>query len=175
MAIRQLSAFLENKPGALVAVTEALSRAGVDMRALSVADTQDFGILRLIAAALGREEEFTEGHTEDDWAKLFFETSDIFKDGDITWEEFNRKGYYIVPCPEDRKPTPAMRWFYEKREALTNLVKLLAGEEINIEYLYAFLSPAKGRAFVALRVADAEKAESILSAAGFETGSEGAF
>jgi len=79
----------------------------------------DYEILRLIAAALGREEEFTEGHDEDDWAKLFFETSDIFKDGDITWEEFNRKGYYIVPCPEDRKPTPSMRWFYEKREADT--------------------------------------------------------
>ena len=79
----------------------------------------DYEILRLIAAKLGREEEFTEGHDEDDWAKLFFETSDIYKDGDITWEEFNEKGYYIVPCPEDRKPTPSMRWFYEGREADT--------------------------------------------------------
>ncbi len=79
----------------------------------------DYEILRLIAAKLGRELEFTEGNTEDDWARLFFESSDIAKDGDITWEEFNRKGYYIVPCPEDRHPTPSMRWFYEKRDADT--------------------------------------------------------
>ena len=48
MAINQLSIFLENKPGALVEVTDALGRAGIDIRAMSLADTQDFGILRLI-------------------------------------------------------------------------------------------------------------------------------
>lgn len=48
MAINQLSIFLENKPGTLVLVTEALGRAGIDIRAMSLADTQDFGILRLI-------------------------------------------------------------------------------------------------------------------------------
>ena len=79
----------------------------------------DYEILTLIAKALGREEEFTEGNTEDDWARLYFESSEIAKDGDITWEEFNRKGYYIVPCPEDRVPHPSMRWYYEGREADT--------------------------------------------------------
>ena len=79
----------------------------------------DYEILRLIAAKLGRELEFTEGNTEDDWAKLFFDSSDLAKDGDITWEEFNRKGYYIVPCPPDRVPHPGMRWFYEGRDADT--------------------------------------------------------
>jgi trimethylamine-N-oxide reductase (cytochrome c) len=81
----------------------------------------DYEILRLIAAKLGREEEFTEGNTEDDWAKLFFDSSEIAKDGDITWEEFNRKGYYIVPCPpkEERNNAVSMRWFYEKRDADT--------------------------------------------------------
>ena len=48
MAINQLSIFLENKPGTLVLVTDALGRAGIDIRAMSLADTQDFGILRLI-------------------------------------------------------------------------------------------------------------------------------
>ncbi len=59
--------------------------------------------------------------------------------------------------------------------ALTSLVRLLAAKEINVEYLYAFLAPVKGRAFVALRVPDAAAAEEILRAAGFETVSEGAF
>ena len=33
----------------------------------------------------------------------------------MTWEEFEKKGYYIVPIPEDYKPTPALRWFAEDR------------------------------------------------------------
>ena len=36
----------------------------------------------------------------------------------ITWEEFEKKGYYVVPPrPADRKPTPAMRWFAEGQGA----------------------------------------------------------
>ena len=48
MTARQISVFIENKPGMMVKITDALGNAGVDMRALSLADTQDFGILRLI-------------------------------------------------------------------------------------------------------------------------------
>lgn len=48
MAIRQISVFLQNHSGSLSAVTKVLADAGVDMRAMSVADTQDFGILRMI-------------------------------------------------------------------------------------------------------------------------------
>ncbi len=48
MLIKQISIFVENKPGRLSAVTKLLSDNGIDIRALSVADTKDFGILRLI-------------------------------------------------------------------------------------------------------------------------------
>ena len=48
MTIKQLSVFVENKPGKLVEALEALSEAGIDLRALSLADTADFGILRVI-------------------------------------------------------------------------------------------------------------------------------
>ena len=48
MTIEQLSIFLENKPGKLVEALETIADAGVDMRALSLADTADFGILRVI-------------------------------------------------------------------------------------------------------------------------------
>jgi len=46
--IKQLSVFLENEPGRLVKVTRILGDGGVDIRALTVAETADFGILRLI-------------------------------------------------------------------------------------------------------------------------------
>ena len=48
MAINQLSIFVENKQGALVDITELLAKREVNIRALSIADTEDFGILRLI-------------------------------------------------------------------------------------------------------------------------------
>ncbi len=48
MLIKQISIFVENKPGRLSAVTKLLSDNDIDIRALSVADTKDFGILRLI-------------------------------------------------------------------------------------------------------------------------------
>ena len=50
MAITQLSVFLENKPGQLAAAVKLISEGGVNIRALSLADTRDFGILRLIVS-----------------------------------------------------------------------------------------------------------------------------
>ena len=48
MKVDQLAVFLENKSGRLAAITNVLSDSGINIRALSVADTADFGILRLI-------------------------------------------------------------------------------------------------------------------------------
>ena len=48
MFIKQLSVFLENNPGTLRAMTELLGRGGIDLLALSIADTQSFGIVRTI-------------------------------------------------------------------------------------------------------------------------------
>ncbi len=50
MKIHQLSLFLENRPGQLIEPLRVLARAGIDIRTLNLADTQDFGILRLILA-----------------------------------------------------------------------------------------------------------------------------
>lgn len=48
MKIKQISVFLENKSGRLAKVTRVLGDNGINIRALSIADTTDFGILRLI-------------------------------------------------------------------------------------------------------------------------------
>lgn len=48
MTIDQISVFVENKPGKLVEVIELLGAKGIDLRAMSIADTSDFGILRII-------------------------------------------------------------------------------------------------------------------------------
>jgi trimethylamine-N-oxide reductase (cytochrome c) len=62
-------------------------------------------------------EEFTENKTDLDWAKAFFDISDLPKH--ISWEEFNEKGYYIANLPEDYKSTPSLRWWYEGRDCDT--------------------------------------------------------
>ncbi len=48
MKVQQISVFLENKSGRLAELTDVLGKAGINIRALSIADTSDFGILRLI-------------------------------------------------------------------------------------------------------------------------------
>ncbi len=68
--VEQISVFLENKAGRLAEVAKVLGNAGINIRALSLADTTDFGILRLIlndrekAKSVLKEAGFTVGITE---------------------------------------------------------------------------------------------------------------
>lgn len=48
MAIKQLTVFVQNKKGTVVSVTDVLSKNNINIRALSIAETEEFGILRLI-------------------------------------------------------------------------------------------------------------------------------
>ncbi len=57
MTTQQLSIFMENKPGQLVKVTETLAEGGIDIRAMSLADTQDFGIVRMIVSDCKKAQE----------------------------------------------------------------------------------------------------------------------
>jgi hypothetical protein len=54
MKVEQISIFLENKPGGLEEVTRILKDSGINIRTLSLADTTDFGILRLIVNDVDR-------------------------------------------------------------------------------------------------------------------------
>ena len=70
MKVEQISIFIENKSGRLAEVTETLGNAGINIRALSLADTSDFGILRLIvdktdeAQSALKEQGFTVSKTQ---------------------------------------------------------------------------------------------------------------
>lgn len=50
MSVKQLSVFAENKNGSIYEITKTLSDAGINIRAFSIADTQNYGILRLIVS-----------------------------------------------------------------------------------------------------------------------------
>ncbi len=53
------------------------------------------------------------GKTDLDWVKDYYHATDM--PTVMTWEEFTKKGYYVVPSPEEKKAPPAMRWFAEGR------------------------------------------------------------
>lgn len=70
MLVKQVSIFLENKPGRLAEITDLLGKSNIDISALSLADTTNFGILRLIvnapekAVKIAKENGFTVKTTE---------------------------------------------------------------------------------------------------------------
>ena len=70
MLVKQLSVFMENRPGRLYKLTHALGKEGIDFVTLSIADTKDYGIVRFIARdnertfEILRIEGFTVGITE---------------------------------------------------------------------------------------------------------------
>ena len=98
MLIKQISVFAENKPGRLLAITKTLADAGIDIRALSIADTTDFGILRLIvsdpqkALEACKEQGFTTAVTQviaikmQDKSGALYKVLDILNNNEISVE-----------------------------------------------------------------------------------------
>lgn len=58
--VKQLSVFLENRPGHLASLARTLGDAGINMRALMIADTSDFGVIRVICDAPEKAKELLE-------------------------------------------------------------------------------------------------------------------
>ncbi len=132
MSIKQLTIFVENKQGTLVDITDTLARHNVNIRALSIADTQDFGILRLIV------------NDNDTALKTLAEEGYLIKTTDVV-------GVKIGDQPGK----------------LSTALNVLDQNNINMEYLYAFMSRTEKHAYVVLRVADNAAAEAALETAGF--------
>ncbi|MFC2068878.1 molybdopterin-dependent oxidoreductase [Chloroflexota bacterium] len=71
----------------------------------------DYEIYSLLADKLGFKDKYTEGNTIADWVQKVFDKTSI-KDY-MTFDEFKKKGYFVVPLPADYEPRPYMRSFYE--------------------------------------------------------------
>ncbi len=127
MKVEQISVFLENKAGRLAEVAEVLGKEGINIRALSLADTTDFGILRLIvndrekAKKALKDAGFTVGITQ------------------------------VIAVEVEDKPG-----------GLAKILKLLANEGINVEYMYAFVERSSGNAVLIFKFEDLDKAIEVL-------------
>jgi trimethylamine-N-oxide reductase (cytochrome c) len=75
----------------------------------------DYQIFLELSKRLGLSSMFSEGSTELDWCKRIFDASDL--PYAISWKEFLKKGYYVVPAPKEELKAPcAFRWFAEGRK-----------------------------------------------------------
>lgn len=117
MVLKQLSVFLENVPGRLRAVTSILAENNINIRALSLADTTDFGILRLIVDNPNK-------------------AANILKDKNLAVKLSD-----VIAVEMENSPG-----------GLDQVLKILEKENINIEYLYAFMGSKPKKALVILRV-----------------------
>ena len=131
MALKQLTVFVENKQGTVVAVTETLAANDINIRALSIAETDGFGILRLIVD----DEQAAE--------KVLAEEGYLIKITEVV-------GVKIGDAPGK----------------LSFVLRTLDKANINVEYLYAFMTRTERHAYVVLRVEDNAETEAVLEKAG---------
>ncbi|ADL13294.1 ACT domain-containing protein [Acetohalobium arabaticum] len=132
MKVKQISIFLENKSGRLADVTTVLGKEDINIRALSIADTSDFGILRLIV----------------DQPKKALE---ILKAKNFTVSETEVIAVEVSDDPG----------------GLSQALAALKEENINIEYMYAFIEKSSEDALVVFRVEEISAAISVLEEKGF--------
>ena len=138
MKFIQLSIFIgHNSPGALNDACQVLAEANIDLSTLTLADTKEFGILRLITK---------------DWEKA---KTLLSKAG------FMVQTTEVVALLVDHKPG-----------GMCGILDTLAKNNINVEYLYAFMARTEKHAYVVLRVEDNAAAEAALVEAGFHMISE---
>jgi len=131
MKIKQISVFLENKRGRLFEALNVLSKAGINIRALSIADTSDFGILRMIV-------------NDPEKAKKALEN-----------EGFTTKITHVLAVGVKDRPG-----------GLAEVLKILYEEDINVEYIYAFVEKSGEEALVVLRTNNLDKTIDLLQEKG---------
>jgi len=130
---KQISVFLENKAGRLSHVTRTLGTAGINIRALSIADTSDFGILRIIV-----------------------------NDPDKAYEVLKGAGFTVSETEVIAVQIP------DSPGALATVLEQMAEENLNIEYLYAFLGTTENDALVIFKVEDIERARETFKKKGIK-------
>ena len=87
----------------------------------------DFQIFLDLAKRLGVATNFSEGSTELDWCKRYFEATDL--PAQVSWKKFLKKGYFVVPSPPEELRDPvSYRWFAEGRPKDTPELTPLPGD-----------------------------------------------
>ncbi|RAP49326.1 MAG: acetolactate synthase [Methanosphaera sp. SHI613] len=125
--LKQLSIFLENKEGRMLNTLDIIEELDINIRALSIADTSEFGILRLIV------------------------TDPLKVKEELEKRDFIVKLTDVIPVAISDEPG-----------GLNKILRLLSDNNINLEYLYAFVEQQTYEAIVILRLDDMDEGLNIL-------------
>ena len=126
MTINQISIFIENRKNALAELTNVLATHNINMRAMSLADTSDFGIARIIVDNV----EQVMGALE--------------------------RSHYIV------KSTPVIAVeIPDEPGSLNKILKILADNGRNVEYMYGFTGRKTNSAYMIIRCTDVAETEKV--------------
>ena len=125
--LKQLSIFLENKEGRMLHALGLIEDLNINIRALSIADTSEFGILRLIV------------------------TDPLIVKEELEKRDFIVKLTDVIPVAIADKPG-----------GLNKILRLLSENNINLEYLYAFVEQQQYDAIVLLRLEDMDEGLKVL-------------
>lgn len=129
--VRQISVFVDNKPNQLAGVMKLIKESGINVRALSLADTKDFGILRLIV-----------------------------NDTDKAVETIKAAAYAVTVTEIVAISIP------DSPGQLSRVLDILGSNNVNLEYLYAFLGKSDKSVSFVIRVDDNAGAATALTEAG---------
>lgn len=127
MDVQQISVFIENKEGRIKKAIDTLAKEGVNIRALSIADTTKYGILRLITSDNKKAVHALENN------------GFIVKENKVI----------IVAVPD-------------KPNGLNSTLAVFDDKNINLEYLYAFVSSNTDEAIVVMRLENMDEAIEVL-------------
>jgi hypothetical protein len=131
MNVQQISIFLENKPGRLEEVARIFEEGRINIRALALADTSEFGILRLIVNDIEKAQRLLKNH-----------------------------GYTVGV-------TEVVAVEVEDRPGgLHRILKTLSQDNINVEYMYAFVRQSGRNAVLIFRFDDVPAASAVLKREG---------
>lgn len=137
MTIKQISIFIENRKNALSELTNVLAEHKINIRTLSIADTSDFGIARIIV----EKPEQVQAALE--------------------------RSHYIV------KITPVIAVeIPDEAGSLNKILKILADNGRNVEYMYGFTGHKSNTAYMIIRSTDIPATEEVFEKAGIHMASE---
>ncbi len=137
MTINQISIFIENRKNALSELTNVLAEHHISIRTLSIADTNDFGIARIIV------------------------------DNPAQVQAALERSRYIV------KATPVLAIeIPDEAGSLNRILKILADNSCNVEYMYGFTGRKSGSAYMIIRATDVPATEAVFEKAGIHMASE---
>jgi hypothetical protein len=128
MSVKQISVFLENKKGRLAEVTRILAKERINIRALSLADTADFGVLRIIVNDPER-------------------CLSVLKGASFVAQVTEVMAVEVQDSPG----------------GLSRILEVLDGENVNVEYMYAYVEKSRDNAIVICKIDDRRRALDVFS------------